>query len=261
MQIKDNQTMRKAIKLLALLAIGAALTLTACGKDEDERHSPVVPDEPTPDVPDDPTPDTPDDTVALWVDLGLPSGLLWATCNLGADSLGGFGDYFAWGDTATHEVYNWSTYPHSTVDDGGALSTLTKYNTRPAWGTVDNLTTLAPDDDAAAARLGDGARIPSREEWEELIANTTSELMTLDGVIGRKLTSKTNGNSLFLPAAGERNGADFKGVGLYGIYWSSSLNMGNPKEAWYFAFNASNQATSSYGRCIGLSVRAVRIAR
>lgn len=83
-----------------------------------------------------------------WVDLGLPSGTLWATCNLGADTPEDYGDYFAWGETNTKDLYDWSTYRYCTAE-GDSLLTLTKYNTSEAYGTVDGLTSLQTMDDAA----------------------------------------------------------------------------------------------------------------
>lgn len=199
-------------------------------------------------------------TSVEWVDLGLPSGLLWATCNLGATSPEGYGDYYAWGETATKEVYNWSTYKYCTVDAEGIPVTLTKYNTSSDWGTIDNLTTLEAMDDAATQKLGRGARIPTADEWLELINNTTVEWTTMNGVNGRKFTA-ANGKSLFLPAAGYRVGSDL--AGRYGYYWSSSLDADGPYSAGYFRFGGGGQRMGFYiyPRGGGLSVRPVRSAR
>lgn len=189
-----------------------------------------------------------------WVDLGLPSGLLWATRNVGATSPEDYGDYFAWGETSPKDVYYWSTYRYCWYDsnDNGCVSLgITKYTSR------DNLTVLEPSDDAATANYG--GRTPTIEEWQELMENTTVNWTTKNGVNGRLFTG-SNGNSLFLPAAGGdccdddeiyRNDA-----GSYGNYWSSSLR--SPGTAWDFTFESDAQFLSASARCSGLSVRAVR---
>jgi len=190
-----------------------------------------------------------------WVDLGLPSGLMWATRNIGAASPEDYGDYFAWGETQTKSVYDWSTYRYVTID--GESGTLTKYNTSSSHGEVDNLTTLQPSDDAATANWGGGARTPTIAEWDELMANTSSQWTTRNGVNGRLLTA-ANGNSLFLPAAGDRKDSSLDDAGSIGNYWSSSLYTGDPGGAWNFCFDSDYQLVGYYYRGSGLSVRAVR---
>ena len=109
-----------------------------------------------------------------YVDLGLPSGLLWAACNVGADSPEDYGDYFAWAETTTKSVYNWSTYQYCM----GTATTLTKYCSNAGYGYngyTDNLTTLQTGDDAATAQWGSGWRMPTKEEWQELLANDDPE--------------------------------------------------------------------------------------
>ena len=201
---------------------------------------------------------------AGWVDLGLPSGLLWAKCNLGASSPEEYGDYYAWGETEPKEVYNWSTYRYCTTYAEGGFKTLTKYNIYSGYGTVDNLTTLEAMDDAATQRLGSSARIPTKAEWEELLDNTLSELTTLNSVYGRMLTSKVNGRSLFLPAAGNRWENVLRDAGEEGYYWSSSLNADDPddsNDALSFDFLEGGYNLGDSRRCSGLSVRPVRSAR
>ena len=187
-----------------------------------------------------------------WVDLGLPSGLLWATRNVGATSPEEYGDYFAWGETQTKEsYYNWSTYRYC----NGDYDQLTKYCNNSSYGYngfTDGLTTLQPGDDAATANYG--GRTPIKEEWQELIDNTTSQWTTINGVNGRCLTG-SNGNSLFLPAAGRLFSSD----GSDGYYWSSSLCTDYPRYARYFFFYSDIQRVYSYGdRSDGYTVRAVR---
>ena len=192
-----------------------------------------------------------------WVDLGLPSGLLWATRNVGATSPEDYGDYFAWGETSPKEVYNWDTYRYC----NGDYNQLTKYCSKSSVGYngfTDNLTILQHGDDAATANYG--GRTPTKEEWEELMSNTTVSWTTRNGVNGRLFTA-TNGNSLFLPAAGYRLDSSLDGAGGYGCYWSSSLNTGYPDGAWGFYFDSDYQLMGNRSRSTGRSVRAVRSAR
>ena len=193
-----------------------------------------------------------------YVDLGLPSGLLWATCNVGATNPGDYGDYFAWGETATKSNYSWSTLTYCTDDYGESFS---KYVANSNYGTVDNKSTLESADDAATVNLGDGWRTPTKAEWQELTnsSNCEWEWTTQDGHNGYKVTSVKNGNSIFLPAAGDRNGASLYSAGSYGLYWSSSLPEDGAGYAayCYFASNYINANWMNMGRSNGLSVRPV----
>lgn len=189
-----------------------------------------------------------------WVDLGLPSGLLWAKRNVGATSPEEYGDYFAWGENTTKSVYDWTTYIYC----NGDYDQLTKYCSNSSYGYngfTDNLTILQPGDDAATANYG--GRTPTKEEWQELINNTTAQWTTRNGVNGRLFTS-SNGNSLFLPAAGYRWDSSLNYAGSIGFYWSSSLNTANPDNACLFDFRSLSQYMGSYRRYGGQSVRAVR---
>ena len=192
-----------------------------------------------------------------YVDLGLPSGLLWATCNVGADNPEDYGDYFAWGEITTKDTYNWSTYQYC----NGSSNTLTKYCSNSSYGYngfTDNLTTLLPEDDAATANWGTDWRMPTKEEWQELFNNTTVTWTTQNGVNGRLFTA-SSGNSLFLPAAGYRYDGDLYYAGDRGQYWSSSLPTVYPDDAWYFYFNSDSYYMDLYyGRNYGRSVRPVR---
>ena len=181
-----------------------------------------------------------------WVDLGLPSGLLWATRNVGASSPTDYGNYYAWGETSPKSVYDWDTYRYS----NSSTERLTKYTGS------DGLTILQSGDDAATANYG--GRTPTKEEWQELTNNTTSQCITINGVNGRCFTG-SNGNSLFLPAAGARWGSSLGFAGSFGYYWSSSLYTGNPDLAWYFGFYLDSQGVgSNFDRYFGFTVRAVR---
>ena len=189
-----------------------------------------------------------------WVDLGLPSGLLWATRNVGATSLGDYGDYFAWGETTPKSSSEWSNYRYC---HGGPLK-LTKYCSDSPYGYngfTDNLTILQPGDDAATANYG--GRTPTLVEWQEMMDNTTSQWTTQNGVKGRRFTGP-NGNSLFLPAAGYLWGSSLKEAGSNGRYWSSSLVTDNPDYAFCFVFDSSKLRLSDASRVDGFPVRAVR---
>ena len=190
-----------------------------------------------------------------YVDLGLSSGTLWATCNVGADNPEEYGDYFAWGEIQPKDTYDWSTYQHCM----GGYDMLTKYCTDPNYGYEgfsDNLTTLLPEDDAATANWGSDWRMPTQAEWQELLNNTTVTWAQQNGVNGRLFTA-ANGNSLFLPAAGYRLEDELNSVGDFGYYWSSSLYTNCPYGAWLF-FGSSDDEIFFYYRTYGKSVRAVR---
>ena len=194
-----------------------------------------------------------------YVNLGLPSGTLWATCNVGANAPEEYGYYFAWGETQPKDTYDWSTYQFSY----GSSSMLTKYcnNSNCGYnGFTDNLTILLPEDDAATANWGSGWRMPTSEEWQELNQNTTHRWTTQNGVTG-SLFIASNGNSLFLPAAGCRDGSSLDYAGSDGGYWSSSLYTVNPNGAWFFYFYSGDYFMYIGSRDFGLSVRPVRSAR
>ena len=154
-----------------------------------------------------------------YVDLGLPSGTLWATCNIGATNPEDYGDYFAWGETAPKGDFTWETYKWC----NGSDRTMTKYCTKSSYGTIDNKTELEPEDDAACAYWGPSWRMPSQEQINELMSHCSHESTTLNGVNGMLVTGP-NGNSIFLPAAGGIEGSTRLDAGLYGHYWSRTLD-------------------------------------
>ena len=186
-----------------------------------------------------------------YVDLGL--SVKWATCNVGANKPEDYGDYFAWGETKPKSTYNWSTYKWCR----GSYDTQTKYNTSSSYGTVDNKKTLELSDDAARANWGGSWRMPTDAEWTELREKCKWTLTTQNGVKGYKVTSKSNGNSIFLPAAGYRDDSSLGNAGSYGNYWSSSLYTGYPDYAWGVYFNSSRVGRDSNKRYYGFSVRPV----
>lgn len=198
-----------------------------------------------------------------FVDLGLSSGTLWATCNVGANAPEEYGDYFAWGETTTKAVYDWNTYSHCKGD--GDL--LTKYNVESDFGYqgfADGRTTLQPTDDAATANWGSEWCMPTKTQWEELLNNTNYTDVVRNGVKGMLFTS-SNGQSLFLPAAGERIEDRLHAAGIYGEYWSNTLHATNrpqPYLAWKFGIDLYispySAGISTNSRYAGFSVRPVR---
>ena len=184
-----------------------------------------------------------------WIDLGLPSGILWATCNVGANSPEEYGDYFAWGETTAKETYEWSTYKYN---DG---NNLTKYTGS------DNREVLEASDDAAHVNWGGAWRMPTADELRELRDNCIHKCTTQNGVNGHLFTA-LNGNSLFLPAAGNIYDGEFHYPGGIGSYWSSSLSTDNhntyrPYNAMYFSFNLVDFQVPYCSRYLGLTVRPV----
>ena len=182
-----------------------------------------------------------------FVDLGLPSGTLWADRNVGADSPEDYGDYFAWGETAPKSTYDWSTYRWCRGDYD---ITMTKYCT------VDNKTVLDLEDDAAYVNMGPEWRMPTADEQRELLSECTWVWTTQNGTYGCKVTGP-NGNSIFLPAAGYRDGSSIRCAGSRGFYWSSSLYESNPNYARYLDFDSDYHYMNNYGRYYGRPVRAV----
>ena len=184
------------------------------------------------------------------VDLGL--SVKWATFNVGATKPEEYGGYYAWGETDEKENYDWSTYKWC----NGSSTTMTKYCTSSSYGTVDNKTVLDPEDDVAHVKWGSSWRMPTKAEQDELRTNCTWTWTTQNGVKGYKVTG-TNGNSIFLPAAGNRNGPYLFDSGSYGYYWSSSLYEGYSYIAYFLNFNSGFYDWSGGYRCGGFSVRPV----
>ena len=219
-----------------------------------------------------------------YVDLGLTSGLKWAACNVGASKPGEYGDYFAWGDTKPYyeagtaqndpptwktgkeDGYDWSSYKYRVSGDGswaggGFNITFNKYCTDGSyWEStepMDNKTVLDPEDDAARENWGGKWRMPTDDDWTELITECDWTWTTLNGVKGSLFTSNKNSKTLFLPAAGSRDVTDIGGTGSDGYYWSSSLDTDDPFNACYVYFDSSEVITFYDYRCCGFSVRPV----
>lgn len=205
-----------------------------------------------------------------WVDLGLPSGVLWATCNVGASNPEDYGDYFAWAETTPKPEYTWANYHYCQEVNGAGTPKLTKYCKYSFYGYnnySDTLTTLEPCDDAATAYLGDGARTPTYYEWKELMDNCTFVWTTENGVNGYRITGQNN-NSIFLPGVGTRTAVDGFISNTHGCYWSSSLGLDfgcNINDlityAWVFIYSETEINDSRCQRHMGLPIRAVRSAK
>lgn len=193
------------------------------------------------------------------VDMGL--SVKWGSCNVGATSPEEYGNYYAWGEIAAKELYDWSTYSLC----NGAESTLTKYCLESYHGIKDDKAVLEKDDDVAAQVLGGKWRMPTKAEADELLDtnNCTWTWCTENGVNGYKVTSKKTGNSIFLPAGGGNGGIVGGGLvyeGIRGFYWTSSLYYVDydSNMASSFAFASSWIDSGSCERCTGQSVRPVR---
>ena len=194
-----------------------------------------------------------------YVDLGLPSGTLWATCNVGATKPEEYGDYFAWGETKTKTTYDLNTYKWC----NGGYNRLTKYCNASKHGYNryrDKLVSLTFADDVATANWGSGWRMPKKEEWQELLANCESKWTRKNGVGGRLFTGP-NGNSIFLPATGYRWGCVTYDVGIYGYYWSSSLVTNESNRAYGISFYSHVALMDHFRRYYGHTIRPVRSAR
>ena len=188
-----------------------------------------------------------------YVDLGLSSGTLWASMNVGASKPSDEGLYFQWGDTVGYakdqigkdKQFNWANYKWNPSGDG---ETFTKYQTSGA--------TLDLVDDAANKNMGGDWHMPSPEQIQELIDNTISTWTTSNGT-GMTFTSKNNGNSIFFPAAGYAWDGSISSSGSYGYVWSSMLDTYKVNEGQGLRFYSSIAYQAYNYRFNGLSVRGV----
>ena len=180
-----------------------------------------------------------------YVDLGL--SVKWATCNVGANALEEYGNYYAWGETTTKAEYNESNCPTY------GLST----SELQSQGYIDSNGNLTAQHDAATSNWVGDWRMPTYDELNELCTNCTWTWTTQNGVNGYKVTSKVNSNYIFLPAAGYRIGSSLNHAGSYGYYWSSTPYESNSCNAYYLNFYSSNHYMDYLGRFYGRSVRPV----
>ena len=180
-----------------------------------------------------------------YVDLALPSGTLWATCNVGADKPEEFGYYYAWGETSTKNSYSSSNYKWYIGSD-------------ESFGKYGDYANLDQSDDAAYVNWGSKWRMPNDYDFRELINshNTTTEKVTQNGVIGLKITSRSNGKSIFLPLAGYINGSTLNAAGTNAYYWSSETY--DEESVCYLHIQNGDVTVSSCSRYMGQSIRPVR---
>lgn len=170
-----------------------------------------------------------------YVDLGL--SVKWATCNVGASSPSGYGDYYAWGETSTKSEY-------------------TEENSRTSGKQPGNICGNSSYD-VARYKWGSPWRLPSASEIQELVDNCTWEWTTMNGVSGYKVTSKRNSNYIFLPAAGWRAGSSIDYCGSYGLYWSGTPYESFSYDACRLYFDSGYHYRNWNGRYYGQSVRPV----
>lgn len=175
------------------------------------------------------------------VDLGLPSGTLWAKYNVGATSESDYGDLFAWGATEPYRL-NGSTPIDNTDNYGASYANKIQHD-------------LYPNEDAATVHWGKGWKMPTKAQFDELRANTTDEWTAINGINGRKFTA-SNGNYIFFPAAGRIEGSSLVGPGNRCWYWCKSINS----DLYAFVFDCTPEynSLSPYDRNRGFSVRPIR---
>ena len=193
-----------------------------------------------------------------YIDLGLPSGTLWAVCNVGATKPTEYGLYFQWGDTVGYtkeqvgtgngqKKFSWTDYKWNPNGDG---KTFTKY-TNPG-------DTLELEDDAAHVNMGGSWHIPTPDQIKELTANTTSTWTTQDGVNGRLFTSKKDTSKfIFIPAAGLAWDGSVRNSGGSGYVWSSMVDAGNVGIGQNLYFYSDDAGLNLSVRYCGFSVRGV----
>ena len=249
--------MKRIIYLLPIAALLMGVQSCCCDKDDDSAPVAAPAIQPNGDYP---------------VDLGV--SVRWATCNVGATTPEEYGDYYAWGDTATYYKpgyaqehpqahwkegktgYNWSSYKYC----NGSGTTLTKYCSKSGYGDggyTDSDTTLLYVDDVAHYKWGGNWRMPTKAEFKELLDSCDCNFTSQNGVNGLKVTSRKDASqSIFLPAAGWRDGTQLKDLG-YCYYWSSSLNTNSPVDGWYLLFCSYAKYIEGNNRFPGLSIRPV----
>lgn len=168
-----------------------------------------------------------------FVDLGLPSGTLWATQNMGASAPEQAGDYYAWGELEPKETYTWATYSLC----GGTSRTLSRYCGNADYGTVDNKVQLTLEDDAANQQWGGLWRMPTKEQAQELKSQCK---WVLDSARGGYVLTGPNGNTLFMPLTGYMEGSNVYGKTSAGYFWTSTLGSGYPYNAYCLVFEQSS---------------------
>lgn len=194
-----------------------------------------------------------------WVDLGLPSGLKWATCNIGATMPEECGDYFSWGEIKPKETYDITNYKHGSWRNRNFDDTFYgyRYVTKRGYGRVDSKRTLSIADNGATENWGGKWRMPSPVEFKELIDNCDWQWVRCSEFAGSVFTSNINGAAVFFPAAGFRARSAHRRTGVCGLYWSSEVVANMPKCAICFDLDASERTLGVMGRHMGLPIRPV----
>lgn len=202
-----------------------------------------------------------------YVDLGLPSGTLWATCNVGASTPTEYGYYFAWGETEPKREYNWNSYKFGYTDMTDSVYKVTKYCIDSASGHVDNKAVLDLEDDAANVNLGKAWRMPTNAEVRELVAACDWKWVNdyrRSGIAGGLGKSKKNGNTIFFPAAGWCDSTIIKReANIFGDYWTASIDDTSSYFGGSFCYDEYNISRdrmvifTTLDRPLGQSVRAV----
>ena len=198
------------------------------------------------------------------IDLGLPSGRLWADRNIGAEKETDYGKYFQWGDVvgytdASHSI--WDSCPGNGGDSDYNAKSIAAWDTEnlksgAGMGYVTEI--LKPEADAATVNMGDKWRMPTIEDCTELMNNTNYEVTEINGVKGGKFISKADHSKyIFLPFAGVAAVGSFAYQGIGGLIWSSSVNSGSPANAYLVGADESGCGDSAYFRYSALSVRGV----
>ena len=197
-----------------------------------------------------------------YVDLGL--SVNWATCNIGADMPEDYGDYYAWGEIEPKSEYTWENYRFRiSGDDFFKNIKFSKYNTDSITGVVDSLTTLEMIDDVAHVRWGGSWRMPTIDEFRELMDSCSWTWTTMNGVNGYKITSNMPGytdRSIFLPAVGLGNATFNRTQNDHGLYWSSSLrpsSPGMPNSPYIISFNSNGISLGASTQQNGYPIRPV----
>ena len=228
-------------KVFLLMAVILPFVFASCG---DDKNEPAVPDN------------------HEYVDLGLPSGTLWATCNVGANTPEEYGDYFAWGETAPKTDFTSITYKW--IKGNVGTSGYTKYCTDSLQGYkgfTDGKIELESADDAATANWGAVARMPSLEQFQELVEKCSWQWTQRNGVYGQ-LGIGPNGNTIFLPAAGLRSHSSLLEEGSWCLYWSRMLCPDDNYFAYNMGCNSSNMFWNDHRyRACGIPVCAVRASQ
>lgn len=196
-----------------------------------------------------------------YVDLGLPSGNLWAVCNVGAEQPYHTGEYYAWGETQPKVTYNWDNYKYSQGD-----SVMLKYNSYPKSDHYDGLDRLMSDDDVAAVRMGGKWAMPTSAEYEELLLGCDWEEIKDykgTGASGMLGVSRTNGATIFFPNTGMYYNSELKSDSVSFI-WTSDLSdeiYDVVADSSYTIRKVSHSAISIYGidmyRAYGIPVRGI----